>query len=190
MIAFASFIQTRHHRFARALGVSVTSLLALAACTPESAQVASTRPAPPQLPSPQVMLAQVRYIGADPSSRALDVVPLRDPAIADLQDRATALEAHGDFTGAEKSIAHALTIRPGDPELLQQAAEYALYRHDWNDAGTLAHQSYDRGPKVGSLCRRNWATLRFVALAHSDLATARHAHDAVLACNVEPPPRY
>ncbi|MBS0194737.1 MAG: hypothetical protein JSR34_10870 [Proteobacteria bacterium] len=192
MISPNPSIADPHCRIARAhLGALALPLaLLLAACAPDLTQVASTRPVKPQLPAPPVMLAQVRYIGADPNSQALEVAPLRDPAIADLQDKASALETHGDFAGAEKAIAHALKIRPGDPVLMQQAAEYALYRHDWTDAGSLARQSYDRGPKVGSLCRRNWATLRFVALAHSDLQAAGHAADAVKACNVEPPPRY
>ncbi len=161
------------------------ALLALCACQP-SAPPAPTRPA---LPAPAQMLAQVRAIGAS-APDSLEVQPLSDPAVTDLRQRALRLERQADYTDAAKAIAQALTLQPGDPELLQQAAEYALFQHDWPRAGALARQSFERGPRVGSLCRRNWETLRFVAMAHADAIATQAAVVALAACTVEPPPRY
>jgi hypothetical protein len=133
------------------------------------------------------MLAQVRAAGADPNS--LDVVPLRDPQVEDLRARAAQREASGDAAGAALAIAQALELQPGDPELLQQSAEYALLQNDWLHAELFARQSYDRGPKLGSLCRRNWTTLRFVLLARGDAPGAQNALQQVSACTVAPPVR-
>lgn len=157
----------------------------LSACAPE-APPAQVRPA---LPSPHEMLVQVRAAGtSDPQS--LEVQPLRDPQVADLRARSERLEAQADYAGAEQAIVQALTLLPGDPELLQQSAEFALYRGDWAQASTLAQQSFDHGPQVGSLCRRNWATLRFVRLANGDAPGVQEAGAHVASCSVEPPPRY
>ncbi|MBS0455852.1 MAG: hypothetical protein JSS44_00785 [Proteobacteria bacterium] len=160
---------------------------ALAACAPATAPPATqVRPA---LPAAQQMLAQVRAAGAH-APDSLEVQPLPDPAVADLRQSAAQLEAHADYAGAAKVIAHALTIRPDSPELLQQAAELALVQHDWAHAGQWAQQSFERGPQVGSLCRRNWATLHFVAMAHADAVATQAAVTAQAACTQRPPPRY
>ncbi len=159
--------------------------LICAACAPD-APPASTgvRPA---LPTPQDMLAQVRAAGVD--AETLDVVPLRDPQVEDLRARAAKLEAQADVVGAAQSIAQALAMVPGDPELLQQAAEYALYQQNWKQAELFAQQSYDRGPKLGSLCRRNWTTLRFVRLARGDAVGVQNAAQQLATCTIAPPVR-
>jgi len=72
---------------------------------------------------------------------------------------------------------------------LQQAAEFALYQQDWTQTEMFAQQSFDRGPKLGSLCRRNWTTLRFVRLARGDVIGVQTAMQQVNACAVEPPAR-
>lgn len=172
-------------RWRRGRIVGALALLCLVAC--------ATTPPPagprPELPAPAVMLAQVRAAGAA-APNALEVQPLRDPGVADLRLRAQQLEARADYDGATQAIAQALAIQPGDPELLQQAAEYALYHHDWEHAAAWAKRSFESGPRTGSLCRRNWATLRFVALAHADAGAAQAAQAAQAACTIEPPPRY
>ncbi|HTA64995.1 MAG TPA: hypothetical protein VK753_05780 [Xanthomonadaceae bacterium] len=160
--------------------------LTIAACAPEAPPVADVRPA---LPSPHDLLAQVRAAGAS-APDSLEVQPLRDPRVADLRERAIALEAQSDYAGATQAIAQALALVPDDPELLQQSAEFALYRNDWAHAGAFAQQSLELGPKVGSLCRRNWTTLRFVRLARNDATGVQDATTQLATCNVEPPARY
>ena len=166
-------------------GRAIVCALALiaSACAPD-APPAITRPA---LPTPQEMLAQVRAAGADANS--LDVVPLRDPQIEDLRARAAQREAAGDAAGAAQAIAQALALQPSDPELLQQSAEYALLQQDWPHAESFARQAYARGPKLGSLCRRNWAALRFVFLSRGDASGAQDATAQIAACTVAPPIR-
>ena len=183
-LASSSRAGVRARALMRVSGIALA--LSIVACTPAAPPVADVRPA---LPSPHDMLAQVRAAGAsDPDS--LEVQPLRDPRVADLRARADASEAHSDYAGATQAIARALALVPGDPELLQQSAEFALYRNDWTQAAAFAQQSWDRGPKVGSLCRRSWATLRFVRLAHGDAPGVQEAIAQMAACSVEPPARY
>jgi Flp pilus assembly protein TadD len=165
---------------------STLALFMLAACSPTSAP-----PSPPgnlrAVPAAGDMVAQVRAAGN--AVDALDVQPLRDPQVEDLRVRASRLEATGDYMGATQAIAQALALLPNDPELLQSAAELALYRKDWAQAEANANRSYQLGPKLGSLCRRNWTTMRFTRTARGDSAGAAEAASKVAACTVEPPVR-
>ncbi|MEO7477959.1 MAG: hypothetical protein ABIT64_01860 [Lysobacteraceae bacterium] len=149
-------------------------------------------PTPPgnlrELPTPHDMVAQVRAAGVAPD--ALDVKPLRDPQVEDLRAHAAQLEAQSDYSGAAQALAQALKLVPDDPALLQLAAEEALYLKDWTQAETFAQMSFDRGPKLGSLCRRNWTTLRFVRLQRGDDAGAQAAIEKVAACTITAPARY
>lgn len=153
----------------------------------------STQPPPPSVqkrtPSaPVSLVAQVRAAGRADAD-ALDVQPLRDPQVEDLRQTATRLEGQGDYDGAAASIAKALALRPQDPGLLQQAAEFALYRRAWDEAARFATRSYEHGPKIGSLCRSNWATIRIVADARGDAAGAAAARQRIVACTAAPPAR-
>jgi tetratricopeptide (TPR) repeat protein len=134
------------------------------------------------------MVAQVRAAGS--GNDALDVQPLRDPQVEDLRLRASGLEAGGDYQGATQAIAQALALRPNDPTLLEHAAELDLYRKDWAQAERDADKSYQLGPKLGSLCRRNWTALRFARTARGDAAGAAEAAAKLATCTLEPPARY
>ena len=170
----------------RQAGCCALALFALSACSPTSAP-----PSPSgnlrAVPAAHDMVAQVRAAGN--ANDALDVQPLRDPQVEDLRMRASRLEAAGDYVGATQAIVQALALLPNDPELLQSAAELALYRKDWAQAESNASRSFQLGPKLGSLCRRNWTTLRFTRTARGDAAGANEAASKVAACTVEPPVR-
>ncbi len=153
-----------------------------------NAPPASTSNLRDALPEPREMVAQVRAAGVSTATE-LQVTPLRDPQVEDLRAHATKLETQTDIAGAAQSIAQAMALVPGDPELLQQAAEYALYQKDWTHADSFALQSYDRGPKLGPLCRRNWTTLRFVRLAHGDAIGVQAATQQIATCTIAPPVR-
>jgi len=168
------------------VGISIALSLAIAACSPDAPPAAGNLRA--AVPAPREMLAQVRAAGVS-NATELQVTPLRDPQVEDLRARAVALETQSDYAGAAQAITQALAIVPGDPELQQQAAEYALYQQDWAHAAAFARQSYDRGPKVGALCRRNWTTLRFVSLVHGDAIGVQAATQQVATCTVAPPVR-
>jgi hypothetical protein len=66
----------------------------------------------------------------------------------------------------------------------------ALVGHDWVQAHQLATQSWERGPKLGGLCRRNWTTIRLAAEARGDAADAGQAQQHAAACAVAPPNRF
>jgi hypothetical protein len=133
------------------------------------------------------MLAHVRAAGE--TGRELDVQPLRDPQVEDLRAAAAAAEQRGDFAGADAALVSALRTSPGDPDLTQWRAELALVRRDWPGAEKLALESYEIGPRLGGLCRRNWTTLQLAREARGDAGNAAIAQQRVGQCAVNPPVR-
>lgn len=133
------------------------------------------------------MLAQVRASGA--IGNELDVQPLRDPQVEDLRLQATQAEQGGDYAGAEHALAQATRLLPNDPDLMQWQAEMALAQRRWLEAETLAQRSFERGPKLGGLCRRNWTTLQFARQSRGDAAGAGQARQRVAGCAQAPPVR-
>ena len=164
------------------------ALCALAACSATGTGAARSTPANARMGAGPALLQQVRAAGR--LGNELDVQPLRDPQVEDLRAVATAAESRGDYAGAQRALAKALETSPNDPELLQWQAEMALVGHDWASAQALATQSWEVGPKLGGLCRRNWTTIRFAAEARSDAAGAGQAQERAAACAVAPPNRF
>jgi hypothetical protein len=156
----------------------------LVACSgPPSAPVS----AKPEVPARDLM-AEVRAIAAE-SPDTLDVQPLRDPAVEDLRDRARRLEGVHEYVEADAVLLQALEIVPGDPELVQHRAEIALQREQFVQAEALAERSYVRGPRLGALCRRNWATIRLAREMRGDAEGAAAATQRSASCTLEPPVR-
>jgi hypothetical protein len=168
--------------------VLIAACCLLAACSTGASTSASGTPARARMGAGPALLQQVRAAGE--MGRELDVQPLRDPQVEDLRASATAAEARGDYAGAQRALEQALQISPKDPDLLQWQAEMALVAHDWVHAQEYATQSFALGPKLGGLCRRNWATLRLGAAARGDAAGAGQAQQHGAACAVAPPTRY
>lgn len=133
------------------------------------------------------MVASIREVGAQ--GVELEVRPLRDPQVEDLRLRAEAEEAAGELGAAVASLDLALMLVPGDPDLLQWKAELSLLRRAWSKAETLAHQSYENGPRLGGLCRRNWATIQQARLLGGNAEGAEVARRQVESCTVAPPVR-
>ena len=133
------------------------------------------------------LVMQVRAAGE--LGNELDVQPLRDPQVEDLRARASLAESRGDYAAAQRALTGALQLSPDDPGLLQWQAEIALASRDWAHADQWARQSYAKGPQLGGLCRRNWATIRFAAQARRDAAAAAEAQQRGTACKVAPPIR-
>ena len=159
--------------------------LAIAGCSGSPTGPAARRPA--TLATPAALVAQVRAVGV--SGHELDVQPLRDPQVQDLRDRAEQLEAQGRIRDADALVDQALAISVDDPDLLQWKAELALHRSAWVEAETLALRSWERGPKLGGLCRRNWATVQRARGRRGDAAGSAAAQARVDACTVAPPVR-
>jgi hypothetical protein len=133
------------------------------------------------------LLAHVRAAGE--TGRELDVQPLRDPQVEDLRAAAAAAEQRGDYGAADAALLSALRISPDDPDLVQWRAELALVRRDWPGAEKLALASYEHGPRLGGLCRRNWTTLQLAREARGEAGNATLAQQRVGQCAVNPPVR-
>ncbi|GAB2670547.1 tetratricopeptide repeat protein [Arenimonas aestuarii] len=137
--------------------------------------------------SPAELVAKVRAAGEH--GHELEVQPLRDPQVEDLRARAKAEEDAGDVTAAFETLAQALVISPDDPDLLQWQAELALLRRAWKQAEALAAKSFELGPKLGGLCRRNWATIGHARAMRGAHEAADVAHRQGESCTVSPPVR-
>ena len=171
--------------FARLAVISLALMLAACASTP-AAPPASERTAATTA-SPAELVAQVRALGEH--GHELEVQPLRDPQVEDLRVQAQAQEAAGKPKAAFDTLAQALAISPGDPDLLQWQAELALLRRAWKQAEILAAQSFELGPKLGGLCRRNWATIGNARAMRGANEAAAVAHRQGESCTVSPPVR-
>lgn len=168
------------------LGGLLAAGVALAGCSgPPTTQNAMTRKTPTP---PFDVLAVVRAAGAD-AQDSLEVQPLRDPVIDDLRQAAARHEAEHDWARADAALEQALTLTPGDPELLQWRAELALVRGDYSAAVELANASWEHGPRLGALCRRNWTTVRVVRELTDYPAAAQAAAEQLARCTHEPPVR-
>ena len=163
---------------------SLALVLLLAACSQPPPAPNAAKPAQPA----RNLVAEVRAVGAQ-SADALDVQPLRDPAVEDLRASATRFENAGEYDKADAALLQALKITPEDPELLQLRAEMALHRAQYPQAEQLANASFERGPRLGGLCRRNWATIRLAREMRANPAGATAAGQQAARCTLEPPVR-
>jgi Flp pilus assembly protein TadD len=170
----------------RPLALLVSLMALLAGCSGgTSSGITDSRTTKPG--SANTILTQVRAAGQ--IGNELDVQPLRDPQVEDLRVAATQAERRADFVSAKRAISQALLLTPNDPDLLQWQAELALATREWAQAELLASRSYDKGPKLGGLCRRNWTTIRFAAEARGNAAAGAQAQQRLAACTVAPPIR-
>ena len=166
--------------------VLLAAALVLGAC---SSPPAPQKPAgKPEAPAARNLLAEVRAAGAD-GDDSLEVQPLRDPEIEDLRASATRAETAGKFAEADGFLREALAITPNDPDLLQWRAEIALAQARYDEAVQLASSSYEKGPKLGALCRRNWTAVKVAREMTGHAAAATAAAQQAVRCTVEPPVR-
>ena len=166
--------------------LSLIATLALAACTqPSAPSQASTKP-PPTPDHDPVGAIRAAGMGMDSS---VQVQPLRDPAIDGYLDQAHAAETAKNFDAAAAATANALKLAPDAPDLLQYQAEVEVLRGHWKEAEDLAIKSWTLGPKVGSLCARNWQTVVEARIAMKDAATEAQAKQRIKECRVAPPVR-
>jgi len=160
--------------------------LVLAGCTQPSApsQIA-TKPSPP---SDHDAVAAIRAAGTGMDS-AVQVQPLPDPAIDGLLKQARDAEAAKNYAAAADAVAKALKLAPNSPEILQYQAEIEAARGNWKEAEDLAIKSYTLGPKVGSLCARNWQTVVEARIVFNDPTTQAQAKKRLKECRIAAPVR-
>lgn len=160
-------------------------LVSVAGCSLFSRKAPEQKPAP----SSRDMVAAIRAAGAEDNS-VIEVKPLRDPAVATLVDAAQQDEQTGDYTEAAEKLDQALQIAPDSPDLLQDRAELAVRLGDFTRAEQLARKSWSLGPRLGSLCARNWQTIVETHLRADDQAGADAARKWVQQCHKADIPRY
>jgi tetratricopeptide (TPR) repeat protein len=167
-------------RFAVIVSAALAAALLLSACSePAGPAPQVTRPVKPSYD----LVAAIRAAG-DKEKSIIDVTPLRDPGVSALQQSALVAERAGKYQDAADQLDEAIKLSPGSPDLLQDRAEAAVYLHDYPTAEKLARQSWEMGSKMGSLCARNWQTVREMRLQADDTAGAATAAKAVGACHV------
>jgi tetratricopeptide (TPR) repeat protein len=164
----------------------ILGALALTACTQPSApsQIA-TKPTAPLDHDP---VGTIRAAGMGMDS-AVQVQPLRDPAIEGLLNQAHAAETAKNYDAAAEAISRALKLAPDAPDILQYQAEIEALRGNWEAAEKLAMKSFSLGPKVGSLCARNWQTVVEARIVFKDAATEAQAKLRLKECRVARPVR-
>ena len=143
----------------------------------------------PSLEDPEIA-EQVRAPADGEDPRGLQVYPLRNPAVRELERAADAARAEGRLDRAEALLERALRIEDRDPELLQRMAELQLSRGDWEQAESYAMRSWELGPQVGDICRRNWQTMALARERDGEVIAAARARERLAICPLEPPERF
>lgn len=158
--------------------------LVLAACAHTGETDA---PAAARLPAPQpaAAVANIRAAG-DRLDSAVQVQPLRDAAIDGALARARSAEKAARYDEAATQADKALELEPAAPDILQYRAELDVLRGRWADAERLALDSFEHGPRVGSLCARNWQTVIEARTAMNDARTVEQAGNRLKQCRVAP----
>jgi tetratricopeptide (TPR) repeat protein len=166
--------------------VIAASALCIGACSQPSApsQIATKSAAT----SDHEPVGTIRAAGMGMDS-AVQVQPLRDPAIEGFLKQAHAAETAKNYDGAADAAARALKLAPDAPDILQYQAEIEALRGNWKQAEDLAVKSFTLGPKVGSLCARNWQTVVEARIVFKDPATEAQAKARIKDCRVAPPVR-
>jgi tetratricopeptide (TPR) repeat protein len=155
----------------------------LCACSQPSA------PAPRASKPSYDVVAAIRAAGQRDKS-AIEVAPLRDPGVQGLEHAAQADERAGKYTDADAKLVQALKMAPEAPELIQDRAEIAIRMQDYPLAEKLAKQSFEMGPKSGSLCARNWQTVVEMRLQAGDQNGANVARGELAKCHIAGPNRF
>ena len=166
-----------------AISIVAVIALVLGSCTqPSAPSQVSTKPTPVQDHDP---VGAIRAAGMGTDS-AVQVQPLRDPAIEGFLNQAHAAETAKNYDAAFAATERALKLAPDAPDILQYQAEIEGLRGNWAAAEKLAMKSFSLGPKVGSLCARNWQTVVEARTVFKDAATEAQAKQKLKECRVAP----
>lgn len=162
--------------------VAAMALIMLAGCGSPGGSSESGRKG--VKPDRDVVFA-IRQAGQTTGS-SVEVQPLRDPAVDGFLKQAADLETAHNFVDAVAAVDRALKLAPDAPEILQLKAELLIGLHRYAEAEALARKSFELGPRLGSLCARNWQTVVETRRAAKDEASASSAKAQVAACKVPP----
>ena len=167
--------------------IPLTALVVLvAACSSPAptAPVATTRPDPDRAAA----IRSIRGVDAGEDS-ALQVTPLREPAVEGFLRQAEQAEREQRFDDAHAAIARARKLAPDAPDLIQHEAEIEFLRGNTVQAEKLAYESFKKGPQVGLICARNWQTVVEARKIFNDPAYQATAEANRDKCKVKRPVR-
>mgnify|MGYP000886246628 CR=1 FL=1 len=136
------------------LSCTVAAVLAACSSAPRDEKSTLTRPDSDRIAAVQA----IRAANAGENS-ALQVNPLRDPAVEGFVAQAAHAEKLGQFDDAFVAMSKARKLAPEAPDLLQSEAEIEFLRGNTEQAEKLAYESFKKGPQVGTLCVQNWQTI-------------------------------
>jgi len=163
----------------------IAGALALGACTqPSAPSKIATKPPVPDHDA----VAAIRAAGSGMDS-SVQVQPLRDAAIEGFLKQAHDAENAKNYDAASDAAARALKLAPDAPDILQYQAELEVARGHFKEAEALAIKSFSLGPKLGSLCARNWQTVVEARIVFNDAATQAQAKQRLKECRVAAPVR-
>lgn len=120
---------------------------------------------------------------------ALQVNPLRDPAVEGFVTNAKQAEQQQQLDDAYTAIKKARALAPEAPDLLQDEAEIEFLRGNIIEAEKLAYESFKKGPQVGTLCVKNWQTIIEARKSFNDADYLVHADKRREQCKIKRPVR-
>lgn len=167
--------------------VALLASLVLVACSSSS----PTAPAAPAVRPDSDRAAAIRTIRAVDAGEdsALQVTPLREPAVEGFLKQAEQAERERRYDDAFTAITRARALAPEAPDLLQLEAEIEFLRGNTVQAEKLAYESFQKGPQVGTLCARNWQTVVEARKIFNDAAYRTTAEGKRDQCKVKRPVR-
>jgi hypothetical protein len=162
----------------------IAALLTACSSSPREEKPALTRRDPDRMAAVQA----IRAANAGENS-ALQVNPLRDPAVEGFLAQSAQAEKLGQFDEAFAAISKARKLAPEAPDLLQSEAEIEFLRGNTVQAEKLAYESFKKGPQVGTLCVQNWQTIVEARKIFNDPAYGAIAEGKREQCKVKRPVR-
>jgi uncharacterized protein HemY len=137
--------------------------------------------------TPEDMLVQIH--ARKPVQNELVFQTIPDEALLDLREQAEQAQSVGDYRRTQDLLDQALKLNAKDPEALQMLAELAILQKSWLNAEHMALRSFQSGPKLGDLCRRNWLTVHYAQVAQGLPVVAHQLAKNLNACTIVPPVR-
>jgi len=137
--------------------------------------------------TPEEMLVKIHANNEVKNEVAFQALP--DEELLELRDKARQAQADGNLELTDTLLAQALAINAKDPEIIQMQAEVALLQNSFADAERLALSSYQAGPKLGGLCRRNWLTMHYAKSAQGLPITKDQLAKRLAECTIVPAAR-
>ncbi|WP_424285459.1 hypothetical protein [Dokdonella sp.] len=160
--------------------------LALVACSSSNPSTPSSLVRPVSERIAAVKAIRAANAGED---SALQVNPLRDPAVEGFVAKARQAEQQQQLDEAYAAIVKARGLAPEAPDLLQDEAEIEFLRGNIIEAEKLAYESFKNGPQVGTLCVQNWQTIIEARRSFNDTGYLAHAQTRREQCKVKRPVR-